>query len=481
MERNREFAAAALVAMALIVTGGASAQEAYQAASAEDPAIPVDQLKWLVKPLTQEELIVEADAWRDLLKRKVKEISDAEIAVKRRNEQIDAAAVAARKAEKAGAAAERASDLTGGVAVTPVDTNAVADGETHSLETVAETAKAKAASDSANKKAILAVLTELRGERAALIERLDAVLDELASKGGDIEGYLKYRDAVSEVIVDVSDTSAMWTFLSGWLTSEQGGIKWAVNTAKFLAIMMAFWVLSIILGKATNTATGRSRRMSSLLKVFLNTAVRRSVILVGIMVGISAMGIPIGPVLAIITAAGFVVGLALQGTLSNFASGLLILAYRPFDIDDAVEAGGVSGIVTAMNLMSTQIMTWDNRQMIVPNNEIWGNVITNITGTDKRRVDMVFGIGYGDSIEKAQALLDRIAREHPKTLEDPEPVVAVHELADSSVNFVVRPWARPADYWAVYWDITRQVKEAFDKEGISIPFPQRDVHLLKEE
>jgi len=200
-----------------------------------------------------------------------------------------------------------------------------------------------------------------------------------------------------------------------------------------------------------------------------------------LMIAVSAMGVPVGPVLAVITAAGFVIGLALQGTLSNFASGLLILVYRPFDVGDAVEAGGVAGSVTAMNLMSTRIQTWDNKSMIVPNNQIWGSVITNITGTDRRRVDMVFGIGYGDSMDKAQAILEGIVQGHPSVLKDPAPIVKVHELGDSSVNFVVRPWVQPANYWGVYWDVTRKVKEEFDKEGVSIPFPQRDVHLHKVE
>ena len=133
-----------------------------------------------------------------------------------------------------------------------------------------------------------------------------------------------------------------------------------------------------------------------------------------------------------------------------------------------------------MNLMSTVIKTWDNKVMIVPNNKIWGDVITNISRTERRRVDMVFGIGYSDPIDKAQAILEKIAKEHPDTLDDPVPVVRVHELGDSSVNFVVRPWVIPANYWGVYWDITRKVKEEFDKQGISIPFPQRDVHMYSE-
>jgi len=133
-----------------------------------------------------------------------------------------------------------------------------------------------------------------------------------------------------------------------------------------------------------------------------------------------------------------------------------------------------------MNLLSTHVKTFDNKMMIVPNNDIWGGVITNATGTNERRVDMVFGIGYDDDIDKAQKILEEIVSQHELVLEEPEPTIRMDELADSSVNFVCRPWARTGDYWTVYWDITRQVKRRFDEAGISIPYPQRDVHLYNE-
>lgn len=178
--------------------------------------------------------------------------------------------------------------------------------------------------------------------------------------------------------------------------------------------------------------------------------------------------------------AGFIVGFALQDTLSNFASGLFILLYRPYDVGDAVDAGGVLCTVNHMSLVNTTIKTFDNQRIVVPNNKIWGGVIKNITAEDTRRVDMVFGISYSDDIPEAEAVLAEILRLNDKVLEDPAPVVRLHELADSSVDFIVRPWTRTSDYWEVYWDVTREVKLRFDREGISIPFPQRDVHLYSE-
>jgi small conductance mechanosensitive channel len=517
----------------------------------------------MLKPLTKELLIIEANAWQALLRAKAEEISAAEITVLRQNEQINQVQEAAKAAEKAKAAAEKAESVQAGPETTQdaaavetakaaaeaakkkaeeakkalakakkldaqaatnttaqtarevvkkvaeeqkakaeetgetnaspvrtaqdvaspsldnVSTQAVAESSTQ-LEHVANVVKEAAKKEEAEKTALLDVLTELRTQRSALIERFDLVLEELKAKGGDPKPYEQYRDAVAEIIVDVSDTAAVWKFITGWLSSDEGGLKWLFNTLKFVGVLVVFWLLSLILGKLAVQATQRSRGMSQLLRQFVVVSVRRTTLFVGLLIAISAMGINVGPLLALITATGFVIGFALQGTLSNFASGMLMLIYRPFDVGDAVEAGGVSGSVTAMNLMTTHIRTWDNQAMIVPNNQIWGNVITNITGVDKRRVDMVFGIGYGDSIARAEEILKRIITGHPKVLKHPEPVIKVHELADSSVNFVVRPWVLPADYWTVYWDITRQVKEEFDKAGVSIPFPQRDVHVYQE-
>ena len=187
-----------------------------------------------------------------------------------------------------------------------------------------------------------------------------------------------------------------------------------------------------------------------------------------------------GPLLAGLGVAGFVIGFALQSTLSNFAAGLMILIYRPYDVGDLVEVSGATGTVAEMSLVSTTIRTLDNQRIVVPNNKVWGDVIKNVTAEDLRRVDLVFGIGYGDDIGKAEGILKRIISEHELVLKEPAPVVAVHNLGDSSVDFVVRPWTKTENYWQVWWDLTRAVKERFDAESVSIPFPQRDIHLFNE-
>jgi len=159
----------------------------------------------------------------------------------------------------------------------------------------------------------------------------------------------------------------------------------------------------------------------------------------------------------------------------------MILIYRPFDVDDFVEITGASGVVKRMNLVSTTITTFDNQTLVVPNSKIWGDVIKNVTQQKLRRVDLEFGIGYQDDIPKAERILAEAAADHELVLDSPRTNVKVHSLGDSSVNLILRPWVKTENYWAVYWDLTREVKLRFDREGVTIPFPQRDIHLYRQE
>ena len=196
-----------------------------------------------------------------------------------------------------------------------------------------------------------------------------------------------------------------------------------------------------------------------------------------IIAALGQLGIQTTSFIAIIGAAGLAIGLSLQASLSNFASGVMIIFFRPFKVGDFVEAGGVSGVVEGIQIFSTQMRTGDNKAIIVPNSSITNSNITNYSAKDERRVDLVFGIGYDDDIKQAKKVLQDIVKKEKRILKDPEPVIAVSELADSSVNFVVRPWVKTGDYWGVYFDLTEAVKLRFDKEGISIPYPQQDVHM----
>jgi len=465
-----------------------------------DVKVPLEILSHQVKPLTKCELEAEAQAWLLLLKKKVKEISNAEVAAIYKKEELKKAQEAeasledAEKAKEAGteAAQEAASkakqaqkeakeaetrssrDTSVQEAIKAAELKAKKEGKPAITADTAEEAKADI------KTALIKHATGLMAERTALIDRFNVVLAELQAKGGTTEEYDTYIKAVSGIKVDVTDASATWTTITGWLLSAEGGFRWAVNLIQFVVIVIVFYLLSIVAGKAARKAASRSKTFSSLLSEFLVLSTRRLVLIIGLFVGLSALEINIGPVLAVIGAAGFVIAFALQNSLSNFASGILMLVYRPFDTGDVINVAGTLGKVESMNLLSTQLRTPDNQLVIVPNNSVWGDVITNVTGITQRRIDMVFGIGYGDDTDKAQRILEEIVNGHALVLKEPASIVKLHELADSSVNFICRPWVKPENYWDVYWDITREVKRRFDAEGVSIPFPQRDVHIYQE-
>lgn len=198
-----------------------------------------------------------------------------------------------------------------------------------------------------------------------------------------------------------------------------------------------------------------------------------------VLASLSQLGINTTSFIAVLGAAGLAIGLALQGSLANLGAGVLLIIFKPFKIGDFVEAGGAMGSVEELNIFTTQLKTPDNKVVIIPNAGIMGGNITNYSAKDTRRVDLVFGVSYSDDLKKVKDELIGILNADERILQDPAPVVAVSELADSSVNFVVRPWVKSADYWGVYFDLQETVKRKFDEKGISIPFPQRDVHLSK--
>ena len=261
------------------------------------------------------------------------------------------------------------------------------------------------------------------------------------------------------------------------MLNPEGGLKWLINIGIFVGALIVLYTIAGIARRLTRRAAGRIPNLSKLLQGFLAMVVFWLTIAIGLLVVLSALGINITPVFALIGGASFIMAFALQDTLANLAAGIMIMLNRPFDEGDYVDIGGVGGTVKSVSIVSTTVTTPDNQTIVVPNSKVWGNVITNVTASPTRRVDLTFGISYDDSIEKAQEVLERVTLAHPLVLKDPEPVIRVNELADSSVNFVCRPWVNGADYWTVYWDLTRRVKEAFDAEGISIPFPQSDLHI----
>ncbi|WP_122034470.1 mechanosensitive ion channel family protein [Aliivibrio sp. EL58] len=313
------------------------------------------------------------------------------------------------------------------------------------------------------------------------LEKLISIADQLNINTTDYKRQL--FSTTGNLTEDILNFPVITAILSNWISS---GSNWLLKHApdqllKFLVFVLILFATRMV-AKLTSRVVLKAvvqphLRMSKLMQDFFVSMSSKLIYFIGILIAFSKIGLDLAPVLTGFGVAGIIIGFALQDTLSNFASGMMLLIYRPFDVGDLVEAGGVSGKVSSMSLVNTTIKTFDNQIIILPNSKIWGDVIKNVTHERLRRVDMVFGIGYEDSIEKAEKILAEIVDAHPAALKKPEPNIRVHVLGASSVDFIVRPWVKTDDYWDVYWDVTREVKLRFDKEGISIPFAQQDVHV----
>lgn len=290
-------------------------------------------------------------------------------------------------------------------------------------------------------------------------------------------------EKTGNVTDDLLNSKVMWSIITSWTTAFG---SWLVENLPqmifkvfiFIFIIFAFKALKNIVRKmVTRAVSTKNLKMSLLMQEFFISMSGKIVFAIGILIALSQVGLNLAPILTGFGVAGIIIGFALQDTLSNFASGMMLLIYRPFDVGDLVEAGSITGKVSHMSLVNTTIKTFSNEIIIVPNSKIWGDIIKNVTHEKVRRIDMIFGIGYSDDIEKTERVLHDIVESHPSVLRSPEPTIKLHTLNSSSVDFIVRPWVKTDDYWDVYWDITREVKMRFDREGISIPFPQQDVHL----
>ena len=276
--------------------------------------------------------------------------------------------------------------------------------------------------------------------------------------------------------VNLPDLGFDWNEVIAMLKTT--GVEFAINLVTAIAI---FYFGRMVVGLLMR---GLKKMMQAqdvdvTLQTFVGNLVRMVLLIFVIIAAISALGIQTTSFIAILGAAGLAIGLALQGSLSNFASGVLIVLFRPYKVGDFVEAAGISGVVEEVQILTTVLKTGDNKKVIVPNGQIMDSVITNYSANDQRRVDMTVGVSYDDDLDKVRSTLEQLVAADDRILDDPACTIAVSALADSSVNFVVRPWVRSADYWGVMFDLTEAIKKRFDKESISFPFPQQDVHLYK--
>ncbi len=254
------------------------------------------------------------------------------------------------------------------------------------------------------------------------------------------------------------------------------GVEFVKNLVVALIIFyVGRWVVGLIV-RAIASVMQKSN-MDKTLETFICNLVRIALVVFVVIAAVNQLGVQTTSMIAVLGAAGLAVGLALQGSLSNFASGVLIVLFRPYKAGDFIEGAGVAGSVEEVQILTTVLKTGDNKRVIVPNSQIMGSIITNYSSNDQRRIDLVVGVSYDDDLDKVRDEFIALVAAEDRILDDPACLIAVSELADSSVNFVVRPWVKTADYSAVKFSLTEAIKKRFDEVGISFPFPQQDVHL----
>lgn len=253
--------------------------------------------------------------------------------------------------------------------------------------------------------------------------------------------------------------------------------EYGLNVIGAIAILLVGWSIAKWAERMTRKSLSRTSTIDLTLTSFLSSLARYLVLIFTVIAVLNRFGVQTASLIAVLGAAGLAVGLAMQGTLSNIAAGVMLLVFRPFKIDDYVDISGQSGTVRSINLFVTELSTPDNKQIIIPNANVWGQPVVNYSYHPTRRLDLELSIGYGDDIDLAMRVVGEILEAEQRALKDPEPTIAVGNLGASSVDLTVRVWVNAADYWPLKFDLTKGLKQAFDARGIGIPFPQMDVHL----
>ncbi len=427
-----------VLASSLADTAAQEGPDPSRAVTHVEPMIAPPWLDLRLQPLTQSALLDEIVAWQGLLRGTVTDLNDVQLRLRKIN-----AIEAAREA----GAEPPAAELVGPA----VD---VADRERLSEEA-----------------------GQLLAQRSALLDRFKVVVDAYEAKGGDPAEFRTYARAVSGVKVDWTDPQSAWKTISGWATSEEGGIRLAQRVGIFAAVLVGAYVAGAVISWIFAAGFHFAGSGSKLLRRFAVRWSRRVVFFIGAMIGLSALGVNVTPLVAALGAAGFVIGFALQGTLSNFASGLLIMSQRPFDVGDVVEAAGVMGVIQQVTLFNTQIDTFDNKKIVIPNNTIWSGTITNATASAERRLDMEFDVAEHVATDDAERALNEVVAGHGQVLADPEPVIKFDGIVPAASlgaatepgswkRFIVRFWAETPDLYPVRWDLIRAMETKLGEGAI---------------
>ncbi|MDC8755172.1 mechanosensitive ion channel family protein [Erythrobacter sp. sf7] len=323
-------------------------------------------------------------------------------------------------------------------------------------------------------------LARMVEHRAGLLSRYSMAVDSFERKGGDparVADLRAYREAVLFEETAQAGTGALAGALLTWAGRSDGGVALLKRIGIALLALVAIVLVARFVRGFAHVWLGRFSQLSRLLQNFIAMLFFWLFIVIGLLLVLASIDVDVTPIFALIGGASFILAFAFQDTLGNLASGLMILVNQPFDEGDYIDVGGVSGTVQNVSIVATTIATADNKIIVVPNRNVWGNVIVNASASDIRRVDLVFGASYDDPIQQVLDTINQVVAAHPKILAEPATQVAANELGDSAVSYVCRPWVKAGDYLEVYWDLTRQVKEAFDAQGLTMPYPTQEVRI----
>jgi len=322
-------------------------------------------------------------------------------------------------------------------------------------------------------------VTRLQAERTAIVDRLNTVLNELDIKGGDSKPYRDYIQAIGAIKINVEDTQGLVVRIVGWLKSTQGGLRWGQNLGQFLGIVLISFLLSQLLGAVVNLLLSKFGNTSRVFREFLVMVIKRGGVVVGLMFALTALEISFGPILALFGGVSFILAFALQTNLSNFASGLLILAYKPFDVDDEIRIKDISGNVEAITLANTELKGGDGEKIIVPNNDVWHSIITNYTKEKNRVFKIQLQIPLKQDISLFEKLLLEIAKSNPDVLLDPAPKISISKIENYYATLYLIAWTQKENNSKIVATLNRMIIEKFQKEGVALgTIPPQENHLI---
>ncbi|MEL7036922.1 MAG: mechanosensitive ion channel domain-containing protein [Cyanobacteria bacterium J06592_8] len=407
------------------------------------------------------------EAAQDSLKQATEEIEGANTTQSNSTEQssrnLNEAANVLENTEIEGNLETKVASSVGGV-----DSLENLDQKQDQLEEVTEELQENAEADSDLKNQLVSNVTELLAERTAIIDRFEIVLDEFEKKGGEITSYNNYIQAVSGIEIDLQDTEGLAVRLMGWVKSEEGGLRWAMNLGKFVSIVVASIIVSQIVALIINKSLSKFGNTSDIFRQFIVVLVRRGGIVVGCMIGLTALEVSLGPILALVGGASFVLAFALQSNLSNLASGLMLMIYKPFDTGDEVMVGDIWGYVDSITLANTTIKGWKSEIISIPNDMIWGSIIKNLTAGDTRKGSLTIRVPFTQNLPEVKRILMEIGESHPLTLKTG---TFVWEYAEYSVMVILSFTSKNSDFWKVWEDLLIRVQQRFEQEGIPIALP----------